>query len=373
MKRSEGEDDEKRDEQLIELKVRSSLYKRPYGLLSQAGIATDGMTPREAWGAVNELRRAEAAAKRAEKEAKKQPKAEKKAVRAAPKPVPNKKTEEKRTTAAMAAVPELSERNREIANSNSQFDRGNNTVASYKAYAAEINSWDIPKSKKEKLIADLHKRYEEKLSLDARYVPWTVSGPARYPAQKMNAIADRAMKASHDIVTWFDGIRESVKKSKDIGDDFKKKARKEEETLHLMMRQFPNMSAATVGNWLAPIAQYDPKRYKELYEAYDKKYHFRKNSTAAKLYDGILNGTYKGIKPPKKLYESDSYNAYRKNIQSGERVFLKFTTKPKPQMIYALKKRGWHWNALENAWSVPVGKYDADFVKGIEENYEKYL
>lgn len=38
MKRSEGEDDEKRDEQLIELKVRSSLYKRPYGLLSQAGI-----------------------------------------------------------------------------------------------------------------------------------------------------------------------------------------------------------------------------------------------------------------------------------------------------------------------------------------------
>ena len=71
MKRSEGEDEEKRDEQLIELKVRSSLYKRPYGLLSQAGIATDGMTPREAWSAVNELRRAEAAAKRAEKEAKK--------------------------------------------------------------------------------------------------------------------------------------------------------------------------------------------------------------------------------------------------------------------------------------------------------------
>lgn len=100
MKRSEGEDEEKRDEQRIELKVRSSLYKRPYGLLSQAGIATDGMTPREAWSAVNELRRAEAAARRAEKEAKKQPKAAKKSVKAAPKPVPNKKTEEKRTTAA---------------------------------------------------------------------------------------------------------------------------------------------------------------------------------------------------------------------------------------------------------------------------------
>ena len=90
MKRSEGEDEEKRDEQRIELKIRSSLYKRPYGLLSQAGIVTDGMTPREAWNAVNELRRAESAARRAEKEAKKQPKAAKKAVKAVPKPVPKR-------------------------------------------------------------------------------------------------------------------------------------------------------------------------------------------------------------------------------------------------------------------------------------------
>ena len=52
---------------------------------------------------------------------------------------------------------------------------------------------------------------------------------------------------------------------------------------------------------------------------------------------------------------------------------MKFTTKPKPQMIYALKKRGWHWNSLEEAWSIPAEKYDADFVKGIEERYKKYL
>lgn len=67
------------------------------------------------------------------------------------------------------------------------------------------------------------------------------------------------------------------------------------------------------------------------------------------------------------------WNAYRKKIDAGERVFLKFTTRPKPQLVYALKRRGWHWNAYEQAWSVPAEKYDAAFVAGIDGNYEKYL
>lgn len=87
----------------------------------------------------------------------------------------------------------------------------------------------------------------------------------------------------------------------------------------------------------------------------------------------VKKGEYKGLKAPKKLFESDSYNVYQKNIKAGERVFINFPVPPKPQMIWALKKRGWHWNDLENAWSVPVDKYDEKFVKGIEENYEKYL
>lgn len=106
------------------------------------------------------------------------------------------------------------------------------------------------------------------------------------------------------------------------------------------MRSMRIWAATTVATWLTPIAQYDPKRYAELYEKYDKEYHFRKNTNAAKLYDKVKTGEYTGKKPPKKLMESDSYNAYRKTIQSGERVFMKFTTKPKPQLIYALKSAG---------------------------------
>ena len=56
----------------IELKDPYETYRRPYGLLAKAGIATAGMRPRDAWNAVNELRRAEAAAKRQEKEANQQ-------------------------------------------------------------------------------------------------------------------------------------------------------------------------------------------------------------------------------------------------------------------------------------------------------------
>ena len=44
--------------------------RRPYGLLAKAGIETDGMRPRDAWNAVNELRKAESAARRREKEEK---------------------------------------------------------------------------------------------------------------------------------------------------------------------------------------------------------------------------------------------------------------------------------------------------------------
>ena len=53
----------------IELKDPYETYRRPYGLLAKAGISTAGMRPRDAWNAVNELRRAEAAAQRQEKEA----------------------------------------------------------------------------------------------------------------------------------------------------------------------------------------------------------------------------------------------------------------------------------------------------------------
>lgn len=374
----------------IELKDPCETYRRPYGLLAKAGISTAGMRPRDAWNAVNELRRAEAAAQRQEKEAKKRPKQAKiKPARAVNKPkakepqkvlpappqrlaLPLPKNKQK------AAVPELSARDREMANNNSMFNRGDGTVNSYKAYADEINGWDISLKQKEKLIAQLKKKFDERLSVDARYVPWTVSGPAGYNAKKMNGLADRAMRTSAEISDWFDKVRENVKRSNQNTDDRGAKARQSEEWFNRALQSgWYNRNGkpdpTQVANGLAEIALYNPKRFAVLYEKYDKQLHFRKNTNAAKLYEKVKTGEYTGLKGPKKLYESDSYNVYRKNIKAGERVFIIFPVPPKPQMIWALKKRGWHWNDMENAWSVPVDKYDEKFVKGIEENYSKYL
>ena len=374
----------------IELKDPCETYRRPYGLLAKAGISTAGMRPRDAWNAVNELRRAEAAAQRQEKEAKKRPKQAKiKPARAVNKPkakepqkvlpappqrlaLPLPKNKQK------AAVPELSARDREMANNNSMFIRGDGTVNSYKAYADEINGWDISLKQKEKLIAQLKKKFDERLSVDARYVPWTVSGPAGYNAKKMNGLADRAMRTSAEISDWFDKVRENVKRSNQNTDDRGAKARQSEEWFNRALQSgWYNRNGkpdpTQVANGLAEIALYNPKRFAVLYEKYDKQLHFRKNTNAAKLYEKVKTGEYTGLKGPKKLYESDSYNVYRKNIKAGERVFINFPVPPKPQMIWALKKRGWHWNDMENAWSVPVDKYDEKFVMGIEENYSKYL
>ncbi len=374
----------------IELKDPCETYRRPYGLLAKAGISTAGMRPRDAWNAVNELRRAEAAAQRQEKEAKKRPKQAKiKPARVENKPkakepqkvlhappqrlaLPLPKNKQK------AAVPELSARDREMANNNSMFNRGDGTVNSYKAYADEINGWDISLKQKEKLIAQLKKKFDERLSVDARYVPWTVSGPAGYNAKKMNGLADRAMRTSAEISDWFDKVRENVKRSNQNTDDRGAKARQSEEWFNRALQSgWYNRNGkpdpTQVANGLAEIALYNPKRFAVLYEKYDKQLHFRKNTNAAKLYEKVKTGEYTGLKGPKKLYESDSYNVYRKNIKAGERVFINFPVPPKPQMIWALKKRGWHWNDMENAWSVPVDKYDEKFVKGIEENYSKYL
>lgn len=75
---------EKAEEQEpIELKIRSDLHKRPYGLLQSQGILTSGMTPREAWSAWNEFRREDNERRKKGKGAK-PPKKQKKAIGAPP-------------------------------------------------------------------------------------------------------------------------------------------------------------------------------------------------------------------------------------------------------------------------------------------------
>ena len=47
--------------------------------------------------------------------------------------------------------------------------------------------------------------------------------------------------------------------------------------------------------------------------------------------------------------------------------------KCKPQLIYALKKKGWWWNTYKGAWSTYLDRVDVEWIKNISEKYEEYL
>lgn len=270
-------------------------------------------------------------------------------------------------------IPELNRRDIDMANNNSQFDRGDHSEHDYKVYVNRVMSWDIADSKKQQIIDELYRRWSRKLSYEAQHVPVTVAGPANYNAKRLNK-SDQILQSAHDFSEWFSRVEESVKESKrQYADRSKEEARRSEELFNDYMARGWYSTPTAIANGLAPIAAHDPQRFVQLYDRYNAKYHFRKGTTAAKIYDGIKAGTFKGAPKAEKLHETSNLNTYKKQIAAGERVFLKFTTRPKPQVVYALKRRGWHWNALEGAWSVPVEKYDEEFVDSIDDRYAKYL
>lgn len=368
-KRKRQKKNEKELEIISPIKVKSNSLKRPYGLLSSVGIRSAGLSPRMAWETWNDFRKKQREGK-ADKSRKS--KKTKSIVNKEPKknviPVSNKQQ-----VKSAVNVPELSASAISMANSNSHFDRGTVSESTYKTYANKILAMDISDTKKEQLISELKKRWDKLLGYQASWVPWTVSGRANYNAKKLDK-ADQVMKTQIEISDWFEGVEKSVKESKSqYKDDSKIKAQRAEEWVNSAIESGWYNTPTSIANGLAKIAQYDTQRFIELYESFDKKYKFKKNTNAAKLYEKAKTGIYTGEKKPQKLHETENLNTYSKSIKAGERVFMKFTTRPKPQLVYALKRRGWHWNSFEGAWSIDAKKYDKDFVAGIDENYKKYL
>ena len=388
MKRKQTIDAEQAELQPIRVKIdiKSDLRKRPYGLLEGAGLSTRGLSPREAWSEWNEYRKAERERQKKEKGKRGKEKTLRRG-NVISSVAPQKALPQK-TVAALPAptvspirsdgvkIPELNKSQIQQANANSHFDRGTGSEREYNSYAARIMAMDISDGKKQQLLDELHKRWSKMLSYQAQWVPWTVAGPARYNSKRLDK-GDKVLQTGAEISDWFDRVEKSVRNSKrQYEDNSASEAKRAEEYFKRFESGyiFRNPTSTMVARALEGVAVHDAKRYTELYEEYDKKYHFRKNTSAAKIYEEIKAGNFNGgKKTAEKLHETENLNAYRKKIDAGERVFMKFTTRPKQQLVYALKKRGWHWNSNEQAWSVPVSKYDEEFVKGIDERYKKYL
>lgn len=116
------------------------------------------------------------------------------------------------------------------------------------------------------------------------------------------------------------------------------------------------------------LATIDNKKFIEVYEQLQEKYKWRKNSKIYKLYQASINGEVKETKK-EIIYEDENFTSYIE----GDRAYIKFIMKCKPQLIYALKKKGWWWNSNKGAWSTYLDRVDKEWISTISENYEKYL
>ena len=79
----------------------------------------------------------------------------------------------------------------------------------YLAYGREVLGFPIADSRKEKLLAELHKRYSVVLNHEARHVSVMVAGPARYNSKQLDH-SDDILRSTHEFCVWFDGVRKQV-------------------------------------------------------------------------------------------------------------------------------------------------------------------
>ncbi len=258
-------------------------------------------------------------------------------------------------------VKQLDERLIQMANSNSfNGTRGDLSAQSYKSYADEILGWNISDVKKQKLLDKLYTKYSELLKLEAQHVSVMVAGPANYNSKRLDK-SDQVLQKTHEFFEWFDDLRNQIKNSNRDTSQRKLKLALEDVETFIDLGLDPTKS-------IMCIATMDNKKFIELFEKYQDKYKWRKNSNIYKMYETSLNGELKEIKP-EVFYEDENFTAY----VEGDRAFIKFLMRPQRQLIVALKNRKWWWNAHKQAWSTYLNRLDKEWVSTISERYAKYL
>lgn len=243
--------------------------------------------------------------------------------------------------------------------------RGDNSEAAYLEYCQEVLAWPISENKKEKILDSVYKKYSLILKYESQHVSVMVAGPANYNSRKLDK-SDQVLRASNEFYTWFEDIRKQAKNSdmSDV-DEIKNK-----ECIRLVeMIDFCVQSERfNPTSDLIKLATVNNEKFVELFEQLQSKYKWRKNSNVYKLYLRSKAGEVQDIKM-EVVTEDDNLRAYKE----GERYYIKFAMKPKHQLRIALRSRGWWWNPNKQAWSTYLNKFDAEWVSGISQQYEKYI
>lgn len=248
------------------------------------------------------------------------------------------------------------------ANSNSfNGNRGDLSAQAYNSYVQEVIDWEIPDNKKQKILNELYTKYSKILGFEAQHVSVMVAGPAKYNSKKLDK-SDQVLQASHDFWEWFDDIRKQVENAN-------KEDSKEEKVKNIVsgIKRLIQLGLDPTKDVMC-LATIDNKKFIEIYEELQPKYKWRKNSNIFKLYVASLNGEIKETRK-EVFFEDENLTAYIEK----DRAYIKFLMKCKPQLIYALKKKGWWWNTHKGAWSTYLDRVDKEWISTISKQYEKYL
>lgn len=268
-------------------------------------------------------------------------------------------------------IPKLPESLIQQANSNSMSgNRGDLSAASWAAYCAEIEGWEIADSKKQKIIERAYKKYLPIITAEARHVSVMVAGPAKYNSRKLDH-ADEVLRSSAEFSTWFDRIRRGISKPKRTGSE------ERTEQLISSIRDCISNKDNTKNpldweglcrKYLESLAVLNQGEFVEWYERADKSFKFRKSTKISRLYSKAKGGEQIAAEK-KEIFSDENLTAYTE----GGRVYLRFITPPAQQLKFAMKKRGYWWNAYRSEWSTYENRLDGEWIKSISTRYEKYI
>ena len=267
-------------------------------------------------------------------------------------------------------IPKLPESLIHQANSNSMSGRrGDLSAESWAAYCAEIEGWEISDSKKQKIIDKAYKKYLPIITAEARHVSVMVAGPAKYNSRRLDH-ADEVLRSSAEFSTWFDGIRGGIKP---------KRTGNEERTEQLIRSirdcisnkdntKKPLDWEGLCRKYLESLAVLNQGEFVKWYDMADKCFKFRKSTKISRLYSKAKDGEQITAEK-REIFSDENLTAYI----DGGRVYLRFITPPAQQLKFAMKKRGYWWNAYRSEWSTYENRLDEEWIKSISTRYEKYI
>lgn len=268
---------------------------------------------------------------------------------------------------------ELNENYIRRCNSVSHFECGDVIKKEYETRADWINA-NFESEPAQKHLEKLTSLTNTHARLRGEYVPWNVSGRAKYNWTKQDKNANRSMDSNNVIYVFMQKLSTFVG-NRDRKYEVDTSCEDQIKGVEAVIAKGLSPKEAT--NDMAELYKRNPEVFYEMFEKLNTYKKIRKNSTIYKCKLLIDEGV-KAV--PMQVIEFEDYRLILNHAK--ERMFIEFFQKPQRQLIRALKSRGFYWNNRACAWSTHIDRYDSlkewidHMGTGVDRtpaDYEKYL